>query len=94
MDDVDDVDIPDSIPARKSKGKQAEEAEDEENDDRDEGEDEDEEDEYQVEKILGHSHDAKGNVLYQIKWLGYEDEKDLTWEPITNLYLCSIPGNI
>jgi hypothetical protein len=26
-----------------------------------------------------------GQLRYQIKWYGYEDEADLTWEPLENL---------
>ena len=28
---------------------------------------------------------SKGTVLYQVKWLGYEAESDLTWEPADHL---------
>jgi chromobox protein 1 len=94
MEEADDVDVPDSIPARipqKNASKPAtnladttdneDEKEEEEDNDADDGD----EDEYQVEKILTHQYDHAGNVLYQIKWLGYEAESDLTWEPIDNL---------
>ena len=40
----------------------------------------------QVEKILKHEFGADGNVLYQIKWLGYEKKSDMTWEPVENMY--------
>lgn len=52
-----------------------------------EEDDEEDEDEYRVEKILAHGYAKGGVVVYQIKWLGYEDEEDQTWEPIENLYM-------
>lgn len=76
------------IPAKKGKAKadpepvEAEDDEAEEDDDEDGGEDE-----YRVEEILKHDFDGNGSVIYQIKWLGYEDEGDLTWEPVENLYV-------
>ncbi|KAK4901581.1 hypothetical protein LTR27_001353 [Elasticomyces elasticus] len=80
-DGSDDIDIPDAIPAKAAKmvADAEPEAEAEEEDD------EEGEDEYRVEKILSHDFDKKGNVIYQIKWLGYENDEDLTWEPIENL---------
>ena len=75
-------DIPDSIPA---KGKIPTKAEAEEEDE--EEEEDDEPDEYRVEKILQHAFNEEGTLYYQIKWLGYESKKDLTWEPIENLYV-------
>lgn len=51
-------------------------------------EDEDDEDEYRVEMVVGHGNDEDtGVVIYQIKWLGYDAEGDLTWEPLENLYV-------
>lgn len=50
-----------------------------------EDDDEEDEDEYRVEKIMQHGYGKGGVVIYQIKWLGYDDEADLTWEPIENL---------
>lgn len=50
-----------------------------------EDDDEEDEDEYRVEKILAHGYGKGGVVIYQIKWLGYDDEADQTWEPIENL---------
>jgi chromobox protein 1 len=38
-----------------------------------------------VEKILGHRITSDGRDEYQVKWQGYDDPKDLTWEPIANL---------
>ena len=58
----------------------------EEQEEDDDDVDEEEPDEYQVEKILKHDFGADGNVLYQIKWLGYEKKSDMTWEPVENMY--------
>ncbi|KAF1969991.1 hypothetical protein BU23DRAFT_591305 [Bimuria novae-zelandiae CBS 107.79] len=49
-----------------------------------EGEDEAEEDEYVVESILGHKK-SKGSILYHVKWQGYDDPADMTWEGEDNL---------
>ncbi|CZT20425.1 uncharacterized protein RCC_06285 [Ramularia collo-cygni] len=73
-----DADMIDEIPAKKSKAAPVAD-EDEEGDD-----ESGEEDEYQVEKILDHK-TVKGGILYRIKWLGYDDEADETWEPEENL---------
>ncbi|KAF2152938.1 chromo-domain-containing protein [Myriangium duriaei CBS 260.36] len=54
------------------------------NEDREEDDEEDGET-FAVEKILAHDFGTKGVVLYHVKWLGYEDESDLTWEPAANL---------
>lgn len=71
--DGSDVDTPDEIPA-KAKAAQSEESEESEGD----------EDEYVVEKIISHKFEG-GVTKYLIKWAGYEDEADRTWEPIENL---------
>ena len=42
------------------------------------------EDEYEVEKIVD-KRERRGNVEYLVKWKGWEDEKDRTWEPYGNL---------
>ena len=42
------------------------------------------EDEYEVEKIVD-KRERRGNVEYLVKWKGWEDEKDRTWEPHGNL---------
>jgi hypothetical protein len=77
-----DIDVPDAIPARP---KVADDPQEEDDDDEEEAEDE-----YQVEKILEHK--TKNKVrLYRIKWLGYEDELDQTWEPEENLYVQQRP---
>lgn len=70
------------IPAKGKIPTKEEEAAAAEEDDED---DEDDGDEYRVEKVLKHRFSG-GEVEYQIKWLGYEDKKDLTWEPLENLY--------
>lgn len=61
-----------------------------EKEDDEEEEDEGEEDEYRVEKILKHGFSDDGAVQYQIKWLGYEDPEDMTWEPVENLYVAML----
>lgn len=75
-------DIPDQIPARLDK-KATEPTQDEEEDDNDE--DDDDDDEYRVEKIVKHDWLDDGTLVYQIKWQGYEDPGDMTWEPVENL---------
>ena len=84
----DGVDVPESVPAKattKGKGKAPPEpvSEDEEED----GSDNEEaaEDEFTVDKILDHRFAARGAVQYKVKWLGYEKEEDMTWEPAANL---------
>ena len=42
------------------------------------------EDEYEVEKIV-EKRDIGGYVEYKVKWKGWEDEADQTWEPADNL---------
>ena len=46
--------------------------------------DEEDEDEYEVEKILKKRIVGK-TVEYQVKWKGWDDIDDLTWEPLDNL---------
>lgn len=75
-----DLDMVDEIPAKKTKATAVDDEEE------DEDSDEEGEDEFQVEKILDHK-THKGSILYRIKWLGYEDSADETWEPIENLYV-------
>ncbi|CAO2658383.1 Nn.00g061060.m01.CDS01 [Neocucurbitaria sp. VM-36] len=71
-----------SIPAQQ-KGKQpAAQAEPE--DEVPESEGEEAEDEYVVEKILGHKF-VKGEIIFDVKWQGYDDPKDRTWEPEANM---------
>jgi chromobox protein 1 len=40
---------------------------------------------YVVEKILGHRFN-KGKLEFDVKWQGYENPKDRTWEPEENMY--------
>lgn len=42
---------------------------------------------FEIEAIIGHKIDEKGNVLFRIRWKGYPHPKDHTWEPRENL-LC------
>ncbi|THY66955.1 hypothetical protein D6C97_01186 [Aureobasidium pullulans] len=48
-------------------------------------EDEDNSDEYVVEKILSHAPGQGKTTLYEVKWMGYENPDDRTWEPEENL---------
>ena len=41
-------------------------------------------DEYEVEKIIEKKQTAKG-LQYKVKWKGWEEEADMTWEPVENL---------
>ncbi|KAM5529832.1 Chromo domain-containing protein 2 [Fusarium oxysporum f. sp. phaseoli] len=44
-----------------------------------------------VETIKNHATDKNGNLMFQVKWKGFESKKDLTWEPEDNLkYMLSI----
>merc|ERR1712098_413207 len=45
---------------------------------------EEEEDEYEVEKIL-EKRDIGGLIEYKVKWKGWENEEDETWEPVDHL---------
>ena len=49
-----------------------------------ESDDEEGEEEYEVEKILK-KRTVGETVEYQVKWKGWDDEDDLTWEPLDNL---------
>ena len=40
---------------------------------------------YVVEKILGHRFN-RGTLEFDVKWQGYENPKDRTWEPEENMY--------
>ncbi|PSK34099.1 hypothetical protein B9Z65_8425 [Elsinoe australis] len=40
---------------------------------------------FAVEKILAHAFGDNDVLLYKVKWLGYEEEADHTWEPRENL---------
>lgn len=77
-DDDSDVGMPDAIPA-KAKSQVPAKFEDDEDDEEDE-------DEYQVETITDHKVQRGGkNILYHVKWLGYDEPTDMTWEPAENL---------
>ena len=78
--------VPESIPAKASTGKGKAPAKPESEDEKEDGSDDEEgEDEYVVEKIVEHKFARGGAVQYKVKWLGYEDEADMTWEPAENL---------
>ncbi|KAI7501232.1 hypothetical protein KC367_g3024 [Hortaea werneckii] len=76
-------DVPDQIPARLNK--KATEPTQEDDEDENEEDDDDGEDEYRVEKIVKHDWLDDGTLVYQIKWQGYDDPGDMTWEPVENL---------
>lgn len=84
--DESDIDMIDEIPAKKTKTAPAMTVAEEEEEEEEEDDGSGEEDEFQVEKILNHK-THKGQILYRIKWLGYEDPTDETWEPEENLYV-------
>jgi chromobox protein 1 len=87
----DGIDVPESVPAKattttKDKGKAP--AKPVSEDGQEDGSDDDEEeaeDEYAVDKILDHKFGPRGVVQYKVKWLGYDAEEDMTWEPAANL---------
>jgi chromobox protein 1 len=83
----DGVDVPETVPAKASKGKGKAKAppKPESEDEQEDGSDEEAEDEYSVDKILDHRFERGGVIKYKVKWLGYEDEADMTWEPAENL---------
>jgi chromobox protein 1 len=84
----DGVDVPEVVPAKAAKGKgkgKAPAKPDSEDEQEDGSDDEEAEDEYSVDKILEHRFERGGVVKYKVKWLGYEDEADMTWEPAANL---------
>ncbi|KAH3914196.1 hypothetical protein HBI56_052130 [Parastagonospora nodorum] len=68
-------------PVKKGKmTKQAKPVEEvEENEDQEEADDE-----YIVERIMGHKF-VKGELVFNVKWQGYDDPKDQTWEPEANM---------
>lgn len=86
----DGIDVPESVPAKapttKGKGQGKAPAKPVSEDEEEDGSDDEEaEDEYVVDKILEHKFAARGVVQYKVKWLGYDDEADITWEPAENL---------
>lgn len=55
-------------------------------DDDEDGDEEGDEEVYVVEKIMSHMIDPKqGKPYFEVKWEGYDDEADRTWEPEENL---------
>ena len=43
------------------------------------------EQDYEVECILDHEEDQDSVLHYKVKWVGYDDPKDITWEPAEHL---------
>ncbi|KAM0723928.1 hypothetical protein Q7P37_000919 [Cladosporium fusiforme] len=80
----DGADVPESVPAKAPKAKPKPPVEPESEDEQVDGSDEEAEDEYTVEEILDHK-TLRGVIQYKVKWLGYDDEADITWEPAENL---------
>ncbi|KAF2847485.1 hypothetical protein T440DRAFT_481713 [Plenodomus tracheiphilus IPT5] len=74
---------PQPKPNRQTKAKPVEDDVDDDDQDEDAGSDE-AEDEYIVEKIMGHKF-VKGGIVFHVKWQGYDDPKDQTWEPEDNM---------
>ena len=42
---------------------------------------------FEIERVLAHKgqFNKKDKLLFKVKWMGYDDEKDNTWEPWKNL---------
>jgi len=42
---------------------------------------------YEIERILAHKgqFNKKDTLFFKVKWLGYDDKEDDTWEPWKNL---------
>ncbi|KAK4180074.1 putative heterochromatin factor HP1 [Triangularia setosa] len=57
----------------------------EDDEDAEEEDGEEEAEVYVVEKILSHTIGKDGELLYEVKWEGYEKKADRTWEPEENL---------
>lgn len=71
--------------SKKQPKKAAKPAEPVEDEEQEEEEEEDVgEDEYIVEKIIGHRF-SKGVLEYDVKWQGYDNPRDRTWEPEQNM---------
>lgn len=81
----DGADVPESVPAKATKGTGKAPVQPESEDEREDGSEDGGEDEYSVDKIVAHDFERNGQVKYHVKWLGYEDEADITWEPAENL---------
>ena len=75
----DDMDVAEDDVNPADEEDEAEIAEDDDDDD------DQAEDEFVVEKILSHSFEKDGTLKYHIKWLGYPNPQDQTWEPEENL---------
>ena len=43
--------------------------------------------EYEVERIINFGY-SDGILYYHVKWIGYDDPTEMTWEPYTNLENC------
>jgi hypothetical protein len=43
---------------------------------------------YTVERVVGHKRED-GKDYFRVKWIGYDDPRDLTWEPVSHLENCS-----
>ncbi|KEZ40329.1 hypothetical protein SAPIO_CDS8171 [Scedosporium apiospermum] len=84
IDDEED-ELPPRRAATATKGKVADENEDEEDEEEGEDEDMEEDDIFVVEKILGHMMNKEGDLLFKVKWEGYEKKSDQTWEPEESL---------
>jgi chromobox protein 1 len=82
----DGVDVPESVPAKATtKGKGKAPAKPVSEDEQEDGSDDEEaEDEYVVEKLLEHK-TVRGVVQYKVKWAGWPNDEDCTWEPAANL---------
>ncbi len=59
--------------------------EDEEDEDFEE-DDDDDEDNYEVDRILSSRKAKGGKTEYLVRWKGYDDEEDNTWEPAAHLH--------
>lgn len=82
----DGIDAVDAVPAKAPKGKgKAVVAPEPDSEQEDGSDEEDGEDEYSVDAILEHHFEKGGALKYKVKWLGYENEEDMTWEPAENL---------
>ncbi|KAJ2898018.1 uncharacterized protein MKZ38_004236 [Zalerion maritima] len=84
-DGQDQSDVGSDAPPQLQNGtKSTEEGDEEEQDEEDEDDDEGE-DEFVVEKITNHVIDKDGELRFHVKWEGYDDPTDMTWEPEENL---------
>lgn len=72
------------IPAKKPQKEKPVEEEEKEDEEVDPDAASGDDDEYVVEKIIGHKN-TKSGIMYHVKWQGYDDPEDLTWETEDNL---------